>query len=126
MTELSWLLDLLINHKLTKETKQHVLDRIHTIEQKAVFNPYVTANSSSSGLTQIVNGAPQAASTVALMQKHGLGAPTTVSITPDQPTEPGVVAATAQTQAAVASRQAAIDQALSGKLEKGRTSPRKF
>ncbi len=119
MTELSFLIDLLLNHKLPKATRDLVAARIKEVEG-ASTNPIIRAYRDSPPPP------PQAASTLAAMARHG-------DLIPAEPMPPipAAVPVThiAQTPAAVAalnSRQQAINSALSGKIEKGATSPRKF
>lgn len=111
MTELAFLLDLLLNHRLPAATKAAISDRLKEVEKMLAPAPRAPAPVPP----QLANQAP---STIAALMKH-----------PDlmekaMPVE--VIAQTAQTAAALASREQAIQQAMSGKIEKGRTSPRKF
>lgn len=138
MTELSFLLDLLLNHKLPKVTRDAVATRIKEVETRMTLSP----------VAQTVRQMPlpnippalvgQAPSTIAAMIRHqqqtGTTDPTiaimeeTVAAAKEM-AEPKTVAIIAQTPAAaqaMAQRQAAINIALSGKPAKGETSPRKF
>lgn len=140
-TELSFLVELLLNHKLAKATKDLIAERIQKVE----------ANFSMGHLNQQVNKVPsqamfagslinqtgvqQSASTMALMQKHAnLAGMPIAEFSGDKPlpmvmAEPVPVANVAQTPMtamAMNDRHAAISAAISGKPEKGRTSPRKF
>jgi ATP-dependent exoDNAse (exonuclease V) alpha subunit len=109
MSELSWLLDLLLNHGLEEKTKKHVAKRIAWVEKE------LNGGHKPKPIKPIKapDGSIQSPSTIAAMERHLA-----------EPTQP--IAVTAQTQAALISRQSAIEIAMSGKPEKGRTSPRKF
>lgn len=109
MTELSFLLELLLTHKLAKGTKEAITNRIKEIEQclrppppQQVIRPPRTA---------------QAPSTQRLLDEMALE---------PQPVAPDQVAQSPAAAMALAARQEAINIALSGKEEKGRSSPRKF
>lgn len=67
MTELSFLIDLLMNHKLSKATKELIASRIKEVEFSMSSRP----SGPSYSPPVIYNGVPQAASTVALLEKHG-------------------------------------------------------
>lgn len=122
MSELSFLIELLLNHDLPKATKDLLASRIRDVEANLVAapqprQPVVTA----------INGVYQAPSTIAAMARHGdLTAPT-ISIAANAPSIPvEQVAQTPAAAAAINSRNEAINNAISGKVEKGRVSPRKF
>lgn len=68
MTELSFLIDLLLNHELSKETKSLIASRIKDVEQN-LTQPRVATTGFISHMPLV--GPPQAASTLALMAKHG-------------------------------------------------------
>lgn len=121
MSELSWLLDLLFKHPLDEKLKKHVVKRIGIVEKQ--MNQGSKAFVHTTGYmhvpqpinqTKIVNGAPQSASFIAAMEKH------------EAPQIPGIAAATQATAQAMASREAAIRMAETGKPMPGQTSPRKF
>ena len=114
-TELSFLLELLLNHKLPKLTKDLVSERIKEVEQRLSNASPVTH------VTQRSVSVPyQAPSTVALMEKHGIEIPQPAPVPIEQ------VAQNPATAQALASRQQAIAQALSGNFPKGQERPRKF
>ncbi len=122
MTELAFLLELLLNHKLPRPTKVAVTERIKEVESKLLsprdVRSEIPAPSQGFIPPHLIGQAP---STVAAMARHpDLAA----ALEPPQPV--AVIAQTPAAQAAVAARQEAINSALSGKVEKGRTSPRKF
>lgn len=102
MSELSFLLDLLLEHKLSKTTKDLIKERIKVIEgyQKAIVTAPV-----------IKNPTAQAPSTQRILDEMAQNQPQVQT------------AAAAQ---ALQHRSELIAQALSGKEEKGRSSPRKF
>ncbi len=106
MTELSFLIDLLLNHKLSKEVKKLIADRVREIESA----PRTAAHIPAGVPPHLVGQSP---STIANLMK-------------DPPAAPAVVATTPIAASAIASRQAAIAAQLSGKPEPGRTSPRKY
>jgi hypothetical protein len=116
-TEIAWLLDLVLNHKLSPDAKKLCLERIGEVESSLVAKP----SYQTTGYMAPVRGTAQAPSTQALLDAQAaiIGAPI-----PTTPAEP--IIASPQAAQAVAERQAAIKQALSGNVEKGRTSPRKF
>lgn len=150
MTELSFLIDLLLNHKLPQKTKDAVAERIKTVEALLSMGApriptAVHMSQPSQSNVALIGGTKQAASTAAALAKYpdlveqmeksatkGYGVMTPESIRKElaapQPDLPPVeiVAQTPQTAAFLAQRQAAIAQQLSGIPEKGRKSPRKF
>ncbi len=129
MTELGFLIDLLLNHKLPKATRDLIASRIKEVEERFGYQPQPVQRTQS-----VPAGVPtQAASTMALMAKHGI-APGMVEnavpaqLTPDIPAE---VAQTPAAIAALASRAAAIANAnqksiMTERRPMERTSPRKF
>lgn len=134
MTELTFLLDLLLNHKLPQATKKAVTERVREVEA-TLTAPVPRGLDSRIGLASLgaqnipPHLANQAPSTIAAMMRNGLAneAPT-IGIVAQQPSvEPvQVIAQTPAAAAAMNARQEAINSAMSGKPEKGRTSPRKF
>lgn len=130
MTELSFLVELLLNHKLTKPTKDAIALRIKEVESNLPQSTQLPITASSGYITPvrpIKDPTAQAPSTQAILNAD----PTvTGHVIPPLPAEgPVQPAQIAKTQAAVQAlnaRQEAIRIAISGKEEKGRTSPRKF
>lgn len=125
MTELSFLLDLILNHKLPKATKDAVAARIKDVEAGYSVRSPTPQMARPMAVPPGMEG--QSPSTIAAMMRHG-------DVAPIQSAEPAPVAVVAQTPAAMAA-MAARNQALqaatgagafTGKPEKGRTSPRKF
>ena len=96
MSELSFLISLILNEKLPLELKQLIADRIQAVEQGMGRSQILFPNQLPP-VTQVQNVAP--------IQN---------------------VAQTPAAAAALASRQQAISMAASDKPEPGRTSPRKF
>ncbi len=111
MTELSFLIELLLNHKLQKVTKDAIAERIKEASGPNAIQQHVPNGVRS--LSPMV--AMQSPSTQAILDRN-----------PDLVVPIESVGQTPAAQAAIASRQQAIAQALSGKPEKGQTSPRKF
>lgn len=109
MTELSFLLELLLDHDLQKETQKLIRERIKEIEQpRAQSRPIQTGQ------------APSMQRAVAEMEQDQAIQANFAQMPPQPvPQSPAVAQA-------MAHRQALVAQAISGKEEKGRTSPRKF
>jgi hypothetical protein len=144
MTELSFLLDLLLNHKLPKATREAVTQRIKDVETRlSSAAPSFRVSAAPAPVPfQLPPGAPpQSPSTLAAMARHAAndaGIPmqrqdiAVVQDTPGlavlgtEPTQPAVVAQTPAAMAAMLQRNEVIARAASGKPEPGRTSPRKF
>ncbi len=109
MTELSFLIELLLNHDLKKETKDAVAARIREVESclsqprnlslpiNNHFSDMVNAVVSSTG-----NIVKQAPSTLALMAKHGDIPPTYIPPPIESPPPPVL------TEAQIAQRQAML------------------
>lgn len=98
MTELSFLIELLLNHKLPKATKDLIAERVKEVEGNRTAPPRPI-------IPPITGGVPQAASTIAAFAREGL------------PLEPAPVTQIAQTPAAAAalvSRESAIADAMKG------------
>lgn len=117
MTELSFLIDLLMNHKLSKATKELVAQRIKEVEGRI-----------SSGMPlaqqQRPNPTGQAASTVAALAKHGLPIPE-VSVEP-APIPVEQIAQTPETQAAMARRQQSMLETQRRPADPATGRPRKW
>ncbi len=72
MTELSFLIELLLNHELKKETKDLIAGRIKEVEQNLTpMRPSLPVNNPFISLGQTLGAPVQAASTLAAMQRHG-------------------------------------------------------
>lgn len=99
MTELSFLLDILLNHKLQKATKELIMARIKEVEEGLTHKPQIYSPVPGAILPGTING--QVASTAALLAKHNLPMP------PAQPV--AEIAQTPATQAALAARQAIME-----------------
>lgn len=103
MTEIQWLVDIMLHHKLPEAVKEKFISRIGEVEanySKPVVRPIPP---------------PMHAQT-----------PSTQKILDEMAQDTIQVAQTPAVAAALQSRQEAIKQAASGKPEPGRTSPRKF
>ena len=118
MTELTFLLELLLNHKLPKVTKDLIAGRIKDVEGQFRLDVMVSRlPAAQQSMFADPNVKPtQAASTMAILARNPDLAPVPVA----------VIAQTPATTKALQDRQESIALAMSGKIEKGRTSPRKF
>ncbi len=117
MTELTFLIELLLNHKLQKETKDAVAARIKDVENTFTIRPTNLVPSKP-----VVAGVSiQAASTQAILDRNPDLA---VVLAPPIPVEQ--VAQTPAAVAAMNSRAQAINESLSGKVDKTTGRPRKF
>lgn len=105
MTELTFLIELLLNHDLQKDTKDLIAGRIKEVEAEL--------NS-----RQPVRATGQAPSTMALMAQHVQPTPTVQDVQ--------AIGQTAAAQAALAYRQAAINASMNDKIDKNARSPRKW
>jgi hypothetical protein len=145
MTELSFLLDLLLWHKLPKATKEAITSRIKDIESQAVFvspsrssfvqksertiasPPEIISLSNPDGTMSQIDLSKQSPSTRAkLLAQEQPSTPTILGAPREEVSNPPIIAQTPAAVAAMSARQQAIAIAISGKEEKGRTSPRKF
>ena len=106
MTELQFLIDLLLNHKLSAKTKQAVADRIGEVESKYAFQT-----------PRSLQPAVQAPSMQKVLDEME-------ALNPPQPTTQA--AAQALQARADVIRKAASADPFRSKPEPGRTSPRKF
>lgn len=109
MTEISFLIELLLNHKLTKATKDLIAERIKAIQIPVTQAHPTTITYNTSGLVT------QVASTVAAMVKHAETAPLPVE----------QIAQTPATAAAMQHRQDMINRSISGKLHPDSTGKAK-
>lgn len=101
MTEIKWLVDIILNHKLSPAVRDKFVARIGEVESRL----------NQPGTNVIVRStSSQVPSTQKILDEIA-----------DEPIVNSQVAAQA-----LAARQQAIAQATSGAPEKGRTSPRKF
>lgn len=137
MTELSFLIDLLLNHKLPKPTRDAIAARIKDVECRASLSSPspVSARHLPSPVALPPHIANQTPSMQAIMLRNQdlMSLPESaqsVSVVPSLPPEaPMPVAVIAQTPATVAAlneRHAHIAQARSGKPIPGETKPRKW
>lgn len=112
MNELSFLVELLLHHKVPKAIRELVAERIKVISGSAPQRP-------------VIQGQQQAPSTQAALARH-TGLDPGPGFVPPTPEPVAVVAQTPATVAALNSRQEAINAALSGKVDKVSGRPRKF
>lgn len=129
MSELSFLLDILLNHQLQKPTKDAIRDRIREVEAGLVAG--VIAAPAPRPQPAAANPRAQSPSTMALLAKHpdlvgGGGEIPAPACVPDPVVPVAVIAQTPAAAQAMALRNQSIQQAMSGRPEQGRTSPRKF
>jgi len=129
MSELSFLLDLLLNFKLHATVKQLITNRIKEIEFK--HGPPLNAYQASLPVDRSIRPArsAQSPSTQRILDEMAAEGAALIQPNPVAPESPGIPTQIAQTPAAalaLAARQEAINIAVSGKEERGRTSPRKF
>lgn len=109
MSELSFLLDLLLNEKLSKAVKEKITERIKLFEQNLTL------------VKPVVLASMQAPSTIAALQRQAAEVGQVGAIE-----TPAGAITTVKAAMAIQDREKAIAQAQSGKPEPGRTSPRKF
>lgn len=124
MSELAFLIELILKHKLQTQTKLLIAERIREVEMSVsrVMIPQIQI----APRPAVVGGSPQAPSTQALLEKHAMqaGVIQTVSEPAVVPVE--AVAQNQATAAAMASRNRAIAESISGKTDKTTGRPRKF
>lgn len=128
-TELSFLIELLLKHKLEADTKDLLAARIREVEA-TIYTPRGYAQIPTPiQPSQLPNA--QSPSTQALLVKHGMASYTLpeppITIVPPQAVSPPVVSVIAQTpaaQAAIESRNAAMTG--KGKHDPNTGRPRKF
>ncbi len=131
MTELSFLLDLLLNDKLSKPVREKITARVKEVEELLIAKPMMIPSMHTPQVlppAKIVNGAMQSPSTIAALERQAAaGLPAPVGEIPgDRSNIAAVVVASPAAAQALHSRQIAVSAAISGKPEAGRTSPRKF
>lgn len=131
MSELAFLIDLLLNHRLPKATKDAIAARIKEVECKSSSLPspaYARPLPSPVALPPHIASQPASTQAAMLKQLAQDGTPITVEPQPVAPEPPpvAVIAQTPQAAAALAARNASISQARSGKPLPGETSPRKW
>ena len=130
MTELSFLIELLLNHDLPKATKDLLASRIKEVEEKLSNTMQPARPPIAAPISQ--NQFSQAPSTLAAMARHaqaGLIPPIEVMPAPEMPPIPepvAVIAQTPQAAAAINSRNSAIAASISGKVDKTTGRPKKW
>lgn len=123
MSELSFLLELLLNHKLPKPTKEAITTRIKEVEGR-ISQPVQTSGFMTTSQARPPKTA-QSPSTQRILDEMAAEGVLIGAVTQQQDI-PAQIAQTPAAAMALASRAEAIRIAVSGKEEKGRTSPRKF
>lgn len=117
MSELSFLLHLLLDHKLPIKTKALIKTRIGEIESRHDVRAQPTTRNLP---PHLANQAPSMQAKIQAMEEEKLNHPPPQALlAPTQATTPAAALA-------LQDRQKLINQAINGKEEQGRTSPRKF
>lgn len=123
MTELTFLVDLLLNHNLAKETKDVIASRIKDVEQ-AIQTQSMQVTWNRPQPVAVPQGPQQSASTLALMAKHGDLPPVPMAVPTSAPEPVAVVAHTPATAAAMNARAAALGgDKMSRELFKAKPKP---
>jgi hypothetical protein len=126
LTELSFLIELLLNHDLPKPTKDLIASRIKDVEMRLHYQPQQAMKVTWQGPNTNTPMPQQAPSTLALMAKHG-DIPAVNPAPEMPPIEPvAVIAQTPATAAALNSRNEAIAASINGKVDKVTGRPRKW
>lgn len=130
MTELSFLIELLLEHELKADTKKAIAARIKDVESDISQN-MIHKQPSVSPVIQYPKGqtnnvGTQAPSTLALMAKHGDIEPAPVMPPIPEPMPVTQVAHTPAAAAAMNSRNAAISASIAGKVDKTTGRPKKW
>lgn len=125
MTELSFLIELLLNHELPKPTKDALAERIKEVEQTLIARPMIQQQVISAPPNPVTNKFAQSPSTLALMAKHGELPP---AVDPNNLPPVVAVAQNAVTIAALQERQAKISASLNNSsiVDKATGRPRKW
>lgn len=120
MTELSFLIDLLLNHKLPKATQTAIKERIQEVESQ-----YAKPSMPFPARLSVIQGqAPSMAAAIASMEAEKMGEVPLPVVPIVAINHQGATTPTAAR--ALMDRNKKIVQAISGKEEPGQTSPRKF
>lgn len=125
MSELSFLIDLLLNQRLSKPVKALISDRIKEIEARprnSAVGQQIYTQPAAVIPAHLLGQAP---STIANFLKSEVSSADPVSPTPHAD-EAQVIATTPAARAALQHRREAIMNGTRDKPEVGRTSPRKF
>ena len=129
MSELSFLTGLLREPKLSKPIRDKILDRLEAIDSEALQPGYRTQGTSIGQTPSLQQSGPQQApSMLAIMARNPDLVHTETEKTPALPAPEPVtqIAQTPAAAAALASRRQAIQESLSGKIDKASGRPRKF
>ena len=122
-SELSFLIELLLNHELPVATKHLIAERIKEVEQGLTARPPAPVT----WPPQVPLRNQQSPSTLAAMAKHAgleVTPPPEMPPIPEQPV--AVIAQTPQAAAAMNSRNAAISASIAGKTDKVTGRPKKW
>ena len=119
-SELSFLLDLLLNHRMPLVTKELVAARIKLVEEAMSTGTVMHKYAKPIAIPQ--PGIVQAPSTQAILDRN----PDLAAAIPPPPVPIAMVAQTPATTAALNARQQAISEAMSGKVDKETGAPKKF
>lgn len=114
MSELDFLLHLLLDHQLEPSLTKVIRSRIKLVQKSHAIPPPLAFSTPSQPSARMIHGALQAPSMAGKIDQI----PQASNLTQ--------VAVTPAAQAAMMSRQKAITEALSGKSDEKRTSPKKF
>lgn len=117
-SEISFLIELLLKHRMPLVTKEIIATRIKEVEARVPFVPAQGIVNTVPKMEKIYAGPPQAASMQAIMDRN----PDLVVV--PKPVE--VVAQTPATIAALNSREQAIAASMAGKVDKETGRPKKF
>ncbi len=123
MTELSFLIELLLNHELPVGTKHAIAERIKEVEKNLQVAPVRLVHAPAPAIDPRVLQSP---STIALMAKHGhpIDAPVMPPVIEPQPV--AQVAQNPITAAAMNKRNSAISDSIAGKVDKQTGRPKKW
>jgi hypothetical protein len=107
MSELSFLIDLLLNERLSGAVRAKIAERVKVVESQMITQKSIIPLPISPAQAQ-----GQSPSTIAAMARHAQ--------------EPAPIVNSPAAQAALQNREIALAESMSGKPPPGRTSPRKF
>jgi hypothetical protein len=137
MTELTFLIELLLHHKLPAATKDAISERIQAVEALLISGrpnlPHVTYEKPQLAGPAIIGGAKQSPSTAALLAKHpdlvqqmNQSSTKEAPIQVEAPPEPPKVAVenVAQTPAAIDAMMKRQEMIANSRNEKGRFAPK--
>lgn len=125
MTELGFLIDLMLNHKLPLATRKSIAERIKDVES-TLSGGHRGNMAPAQGILQprIRSATDQAPSTAAAIAKHN--GVVVERVEQHAPEPVAVIAQTPMAMAAMESRQRAISESIAGKTDKTTGRPRKW